>query len=185
VRHSRPARRRSPACCADAYRVCASTSTCHMLATWCSGTPARWAWKDRVETAGIALCLRSVEGLAQVQEPRGAGCEARGGRGLGAVAMSDLKIEVARRQLGMATELYLRDLDPVSVHSLANAGCELIEFYARKLSGKALLSDFAQLAHNTDIAINDCSANIGLHSSTQRRRTSRRSRPKNAMTRIF
>jgi hypothetical protein len=85
-------------------------------------------------------------------KPRGAGCEARGGRGLGAVAMSDLKIEVARRQLGMATELYLRDLDPVSVHSLANAGCELIEFYARKLSGKALLSDFAQLAHNTDIA---------------------------------
>jgi hypothetical protein len=66
--------------------------------------------------------------------------------------MSDLKIEVARRQLGMATELYLRDLDPVSVHCLANAGCELMEFYARKLSGEALLTDFAQLAPDTDIA---------------------------------
>ena len=66
--------------------------------------------------------------------------------------MSDLKIEVARRQLGTATNLYLRDLDPVSVHCLANAGCELTEFYARKLSGVALLTDFAQLAPDTDIA---------------------------------
>jgi hypothetical protein len=66
-----------------------------------------------------------------------------------AIAMSDLKIEVARCQLGTATELYLRDLDPVSVHCLANAACELMEFYARKLSGKALL---AQLAPGTDIA---------------------------------
>jgi ATP-dependent DNA ligase len=43
--HSRRARRRSPACYADACRACASTSTCRILATWCSGTPARWASK--------------------------------------------------------------------------------------------------------------------------------------------
>jgi hypothetical protein len=51
-----------------------------------------------------------------------------------------LKIEIARRQLGMATHLYLPDLDPVSVHCLANAGCELIKLYAKKLRGKAILS---------------------------------------------
>jgi hypothetical protein len=66
--------------------------------------------------------------------------------------MSHLKIEVARRQLGTATHMYLRDLDPVSVHCLANAGCELMEFYARKLSGEALLTGFAQLAPDTEIA---------------------------------
>jgi hypothetical protein len=60
-----------------------------------------------------------------------------------------LKIEVARRQLGMATHLYLHDLDPVSVHCLANAACELIEFYAKKFSGRAILS-LATLAPNTD-----------------------------------
>jgi hypothetical protein len=65
--------------------------------------------------------------------------------------MSDLKIEVARRQLGMATHLYLRDFDPVSVHCLANAGCELMHFCARKLSCKALLS-LAKLAPETDFA---------------------------------
>src|SRR4051794_11234226 len=62
-----------------------------------------------------------------------------------------LKIEVARRQLGMALHLYLQDIDPVSVHCLANAGCELMEFYAKKLSGKALLS-FAQLRPDTDFS---------------------------------
>ena len=50
--------------------------------------------------------------------------------------MSDLKIECARRQLGTALHLYLRDLDPVSVHCLANGGCELIEFYAKKAGAK-------------------------------------------------
>jgi hypothetical protein len=111
------------------------------------------ARRHRLEAARVALPVRALAGLAQVQEPGGAGGEARGGRGLGPVtiAMSDLKIEVARRQLSTATE-YLRDLDPVSVHCLANAGCELMEFYARKLSGEALLTDFAQLAPDTDIA---------------------------------
>jgi hypothetical protein len=60
-----------------------------------------------------------------------------------------LKIEIARRQLGMATHLYLQDVDPVSVHCLANAGCELMHFYAKKVTGKALLS-FAVLAPAVD-----------------------------------
>ena len=49
--------------------------------------------------------------------------------------MSRLKIECARRQLGTALDLYLRDLDPVSVHCLANGGCELIQFHAAKAGG--------------------------------------------------
>lgn len=64
--------------------------------------------------------------------------------------MSNLKIEVARRQLGMALDLYLRDLDPVSVHCLANGGSELIEFYAKKLSGEALLSGFVETKPGTN-----------------------------------
>jgi hypothetical protein len=63
--------------------------------------------------------------------------------------MSDLKIEVARRQLGTAMDLYLRDLDPVSVHCLANGGSELIEFYAKKLSGEALLTGFVETKPGT------------------------------------
>ena len=46
--------------------------------------------------------------------------------------VSDLKIESARRQLGTALTLFLRNVDPVSVHCLAGGGCELIEFYAKK-----------------------------------------------------
>jgi ATP-dependent DNA ligase len=42
---SRRARRHSPACYADACRACALTSTCRILATWCSVTPAKWGWR--------------------------------------------------------------------------------------------------------------------------------------------
>jgi hypothetical protein len=58
--------------------------------------------------------------------------------------VSNLKIEVARLQLGTAMDLYLRGLDPVSVHCLASGACEVIEFYAQKLSGKALLTGFVE-----------------------------------------
>jgi hypothetical protein len=54
--------------------------------------------------------------------------------------MSQFKIECARRQLGTALDLYLRDLDPVSVHCLANGGCELIEFQAKKAGAEPLMS---------------------------------------------
>jgi hypothetical protein len=54
--------------------------------------------------------------------------------------MSQLKIECARRQLGTALDLYLRDLDPVSVHCLANGGCEVIEHQARKAGAEPFVS---------------------------------------------
>jgi hypothetical protein len=65
--------------------------------------------------------------------------------------MSQLKIKAARRQLGTALHLYLRDLDPVSVHCLANGGCELIEFYAEKAGGKPFTSHILQTVTDTDI----------------------------------
>src|SRR5262249_6891256 len=39
---------------------------------------------------------------------------------------------IARRQLGTALALFLEDSDPVSVHTLACAGCEIAEHLTRK-----------------------------------------------------
>ncbi len=41
------------------------------------------------------------------------------------------KLDIARRHLGTALWLFLEDLDPVSVHTLAGAGSELAEHLAR------------------------------------------------------
>jgi hypothetical protein len=60
-----------------------STSTLPNRETSCSGTLASW-----VEAARVALPIRPVERLAQVQEPGSASGEARGGRGLGEGAMA-------------------------------------------------------------------------------------------------
>lgn len=38
-----------------------------------------------------------------------------------------LKIDIARAQLGTATALFIRDRDPISVHVLACGACELLE----------------------------------------------------------
>ena len=42
------------------------------------------------------------------------------------------KTEIARRQLGTALALFLEDNDPVSVHALACAGCEIAEYLTRE-----------------------------------------------------
>jgi hypothetical protein len=42
------------------------------------------------------------------------------------------KTEIARRQLGTALALFLEGKDPVSVHTLACAGCEIAEYLTRK-----------------------------------------------------
>src|SRR5262249_30309696 len=65
--------------------------------------------------------------------------------------MSHLKIECARRQLGTALDLYLRDRDPVSVHCLANGGCELIEVYAKKAGAKPFVSHILETRPDLDI----------------------------------
>jgi hypothetical protein len=65
--------------------------------------------------------------------------------------MSHLKIECARRQLGTALDLYLRDRDPVSVHCLAHGGCELIEVYAKKAGAKPFVSHILETRPDLDI----------------------------------
>jgi len=42
------------------------------------------------------------------------------------------KTEIARRQLGTALAKFLEDSDPVSVNTLACAGCEIAEYLTRK-----------------------------------------------------
>ncbi len=56
--------------------------------------------------------------------------------------MNLTKAQVARHQLGTALALFLDDLDPVSVHTLACAGCEIVEHLARK-KGELPFSDHA------------------------------------------
>lgn len=63
------------------------------------------------------------------------------------------KIEVARRQLGTALALFLDDLDPVSVHTLACAGSEVAEHLTRK-SGAQPFSSHA-LATFPDLDISE------------------------------
>jgi hypothetical protein len=48
------------------------------------------------------------------------------------MAMKLDKTEIARRQLSTALALFLKDSDPVSVHTLACAGCEIAEYLTRK-----------------------------------------------------
>lgn len=62
-----------------------------------------------------------------------------------------LKIEAARRQLGTALELFLADADPVSVHSLANGACEVLEHYAAKAGGKPFTSHMLATFPERDI----------------------------------
>jgi ATP dependent DNA ligase domain len=52
----------------------------------------------RVEAARFDLSLRPVEGLAEVQEPRGAGGEARGERGVGQGALAVIGATAAYRK---------------------------------------------------------------------------------------
>jgi hypothetical protein len=72
----------------------------------------------------------------------------------------------------MATHLYLRDLDPVSVRCLANAGCELIKLYAKKLRGKAILSTPQNVGTRISPSFNS-SASTGLRSSTRQSKANR------------
>lgn len=65
----------------------------------------------------------------------------------------NLKIEAARRQLGMALDLHIRGLDPVSVHCLASGGCEVIEHFAAA-GEQGSLSAFL-LEQNPDLKIAD------------------------------
>jgi hypothetical protein len=63
------------------------------------------------------------------------------------------KAQVARRQLGTALALFIDDLDPISVHTLACAGGEIAEHLTRKAGAKPFTSH--ALATFPDLKIED------------------------------
>jgi hypothetical protein len=63
------------------------------------------------------------------------------------------KIQVARRQLGTALALFLDDLDPVSVHTLACSGGEVAEHLMRKAGAEPFASH--ALATFADLNLKD------------------------------
>jgi hypothetical protein len=52
------------------------------------------------------------------------------------------KTEIARRQLGTALALFIEDRDPVSVHTLACAGCEIAEYLTPKSIQRYISNSF-------------------------------------------
>jgi hypothetical protein len=64
--------------------------------------------------------------------------------------MNLTKAQVARRQLGTALELFLDDLDPISVHVLACAGGEIAEHLSRKRGSPPFLSHALATFHDLD-----------------------------------
>ncbi len=54
------------------------------------------------------------------------------------------KLDIARRHLGTALWLFLEDLDPVSVHTLAGAGSELAEHLARDVGRSPFIEHVLQ-----------------------------------------
>lgn len=63
------------------------------------------------------------------------------------------KTEIARRHLGTALALFLDDLDPVSVHTLASAGCEIAEYLTRKAGAEPFSSHALTTFHDLDIQV--------------------------------
>jgi hypothetical protein len=80
------------------------------------------------------------------------------------------KTEIARRQLGTALAMFLEDSDPVSVHTLACAGCEIAEYLTRK-AGEEPFSTHALLTFpDLNIGkIRQLQNNTGMHSNMHRR----------------
>jgi hypothetical protein len=62
------------------------------------------------------------------------------------------KIEIARRQLGTALALFLQDADPVSVHTLACAGCEIAEHLTRKAGAEPFSTHALAIFPNLDVS---------------------------------
>jgi len=61
------------------------------------------------------------------------------------------KPEVARRQLGTALDMFLRDQDPVSVHSLAMAGGEIAEQLASNAGAEPFVSHVLRTFPDIDL----------------------------------
>ena len=61
------------------------------------------------------------------------------------------KLEVARRQLGTAFDLFIRDRDPVSVHSLACGAGEILDILAEQTGTEPFSTDILAARSDLDI----------------------------------
>ena len=61
------------------------------------------------------------------------------------------KTQIARRQLGTSLALFLENSDPVSVHTLACAGCEIAEHLTRKAGAEPFSTHALQTFPDLDI----------------------------------
>ena len=74
------------------------------------------------------------------------------------------KAEVARRQLGAALALFIDDLDPVSVHTLACAGGEVAEHLTRNSGAEPFTSHVLATFPDVDLKeIRGCKTSSGIH----------------------
>lgn len=82
------------------------------------------------------------------------------------------KAEVARRQLGVALDMFLRGQDPVSVHCLAMGGGEVAEFLAEAAGGKPfknhILDTFPDMNIRDIRVLQRKSWNAFKHATTQK-----------------
>jgi hypothetical protein len=82
------------------------------------------------------------------------------------------KTQVARRQLGMALALFIEDLDPISVHTLACAGGEIAEHLARKKGKQPFAEHILATFPDFDIArirkVQKQYCNAFKHATTQK-----------------
>lgn len=79
------------------------------------------------------------------------------------------KEDLARRQLGTALSLFIEDRDPVSVHILACAGCEIAEHLTQKAGAKPFSTHILATFPSVNVkAIRNQYWNAFKHATTQR-----------------
>lgn len=83
---------------------------------------------------------------------------------------SNLKAEIARRQIGTALALFIADDDPVSVHCLACGGGELADYLAKAAGETAFsqhaLNEFPEMKRNELQTLRNKYWNAMKHAST-------------------
>ena len=68
------------------------------------------------------------------------------------VEQVEIKLRIARAQLGTAMDLFVRDKDPLSVHALACGGSEVMEGLAEHLGLPTLSTHILETHPSIDIA---------------------------------
>ncbi|WSG96600.1 hypothetical protein U8P76_06885 [Rhizobium johnstonii] len=85
-----------------------------------------------------------------------------------------IKIQIARAQLGTALDLFIRDRDPYSVHSLACGGSEIVEGLAKEADLPSISTHILQTIPDIDQRkLKRLRTSTGTRSSTSTSRTAK------------